>query len=165
MKEISFQSFEVINVEMVRPARDESKDVESQTTSIKDALTIIKDGHPQGRGRILELPANKDHTGLGYNSQNLKKPASIATNGSVLPLSENFTGDGYLDDNRICDVEEDEEEDVGLIFTKTDGKGVTKWIEIEIPKVTLIKMYFPMLFSFLFIKRTHVKPKAWGNNL
>ncbi|KAI5416319.1 hypothetical protein KIW84_041393 [Lathyrus oleraceus] len=55
-------------------------------------------------------------------------------------LSENFSSVGYLDDNRICVVEEDEEEDVGLIFTKTDGKGATKWTEIEIPKVTLIKI-------------------------
>lgn len=58
----------------------------------------------------------------------------------MLPLSENFSSVGYLDDNRICDVEEAKEEDVGLIFTKTDGKGATKWTEIEIPKVTLTKM-------------------------
>ena len=89
---------------------------------------------------MLELPANKDRTGLGYNSQNLKKPAPIATRGSVLPLSKNFSSAGYLDDNRICAVEEEEEENVGLIFTKTDGKGATKWTEIETPKVTLIEM-------------------------
>ncbi|XP_050877554.1 uncharacterized protein LOC127081325 [Lathyrus oleraceus] len=157
MREVPFQSFEVINVEMVCPAKDESKDAEYPMASLKDALAIIKDGHPQGWGRLLELPANKDRTGLGYNSHNLKKPVPIATWGSVLPLSENFSSVGYLDDNRIYVVEE---EGAGLIFTKTDGKGVTKWTEIEIPKVTLIEMQFPMLFSFLFIKRTCVKPKA-----
>ncbi|XP_050909309.1 uncharacterized protein LOC127123094 [Lathyrus oleraceus] len=143
IREVPFQSFEVINVEMVCPARDESKDAESPMASLKDALTIIKDGHPQGWGRLLELPANKDRTGLGYNSQNLKKPAPIATRGSVLPLSDNFSSAGYLDDNRICAVEEEEkeeEEDDGLIFTKTDGNGATKWTEFEIPKVTLIEM-------------------------
>jgi hypothetical protein len=56
----------------------------------------------------------------------------------MLPLSENFSSAGYLDDNRICAMEE--EEDDGLIFTKTDGNGATKWTEIEIPKVTLIEM-------------------------
>ncbi|XP_050914741.1 uncharacterized protein LOC127129632 [Lathyrus oleraceus] len=60
MREIPFQSFEVINVEMVCPTRDESKDAESPMASLKDALTIIKDGHPQGWGRLLELHANKD---------------------------------------------------------------------------------------------------------
>ncbi|XP_050916461.1 uncharacterized protein LOC127131593 [Lathyrus oleraceus] len=104
MREIPYQSFEVINVEMVCPARDESKDAKSPTTSLKYTLTIIKDGHPQGWGRLLELPANKDHTGLGYNSQNLKKPAPIATRGSVLPLSENFSSVGYVDDNLTDDI-------------------------------------------------------------
>ncbi|XP_050890912.1 uncharacterized protein LOC127096377 [Lathyrus oleraceus] len=140
IREIPFQSFEVINIEMVCPARDESKDVESPMVSLKDALTIIKDGHPQGWGRLLELPANKDRTGLGYNSQNLKKPTPIAIRGSVLPLSENFSSAGYLDDNRTCAVEEEEEEDDGLIFTKTDGNDAIKWTEIEIPKVTLIEI-------------------------
>ncbi|XP_050915899.1 uncharacterized protein LOC127130992 [Lathyrus oleraceus] len=141
IREVPLQSFEVINVEMVCPSRDESKDAESPMASLKDALRIIKDGHPQGWGRLLELPANKDRTGLGYNSQNLKKPAPIATRGSVLPLSENFLSAGYLDDNRICVVEEEEEEeDDRLIFTKTDGNGATKWTEIEIPKVILIEM-------------------------
>lgn len=89
---------------------------------------------------MFELPANKYRIGLGYNSQNLKKPASIATRGLMLPLSENFSSAGYLDDNHICSVEEDEAEDAGLIFIKSEGKGATKWTEIEIPKVTLIKM-------------------------
>ena len=47
MREISFQSFEVINVEMLCPARDESKGSESLMESLKDSLTIIKDGHPK----------------------------------------------------------------------------------------------------------------------
>lgn len=37
-------------------------------------------------------------------------------------------------------MEEYEEEDVGLIFTKTDGRGATKWTEVEIPEVTLINV-------------------------
>lgn len=48
MKEILFQSFEVINVEMVFPARDKSKNAEFPMASLQDALTIIRNGHPQG---------------------------------------------------------------------------------------------------------------------
>lgn len=140
MKEIHFQSFEVVNVEMVNPFRDESKNVEFPMAFLKDAVIIIKEGHPQGWGRMLELPANKDRTGLGYNTQNLKKLALIVIKGPMLSLSEYFSSTGYLDDDRICVAEEDKEEDAGLIFTKTDGKGATKWTEIEIPEVTLIKM-------------------------
>ncbi|XP_050908700.1 uncharacterized protein LOC127122404 [Lathyrus oleraceus] len=47
MREIPFQSFEGINVEMVCPAKDESKDAKSPMASLKDSLTIIKDGHPK----------------------------------------------------------------------------------------------------------------------
>lgn len=61
MKEIPFQSFKVINVEMFYPSRDESKNAEFPMASLQDALTIIKNRHAQVRGRMLELPNNKDH--------------------------------------------------------------------------------------------------------
>lgn len=47
MKEIMFQSVDVINVEMVCLMRDESKNVEFMMTSLQDALTILKNGHPK----------------------------------------------------------------------------------------------------------------------
>lgn len=81
MKEISFQSFE-----MVGPIGDELKNVEFPMASFKDALTIIRSGHPIGWGRMLELSNNKDRSGLGYNSQDLKKPMMIVEKGQVLPL-------------------------------------------------------------------------------
>ncbi|XP_050889755.1 uncharacterized protein LOC127095054 [Lathyrus oleraceus] len=105
MREVPFQSFEVINVEMVCPAKDESKDAESPMASLKDALKIIKDGHPQGLGRLLELPANRFRIQL----PEFEEPAPIATRGSLLSLSENFSSAEYLDGNRICAMEEDEE--------------------------------------------------------
>lgn len=63
---------------MVCPIREELKNVEFPIASLKDALTIIRNGHPEGWGRMLEFPNNKDCSGLGYNSQNLKKTMSIA---------------------------------------------------------------------------------------
>lgn len=72
MKEIQFHSFEVINVEMVFPVKDGTKNVEFSMASLQDALTIIKNGHPRGWGIMLEFPNNKDCVALGYNSQNLK---------------------------------------------------------------------------------------------
>lgn len=76
--------------------------------------------------------------GEGYNSQNLKMHAPIAIKGSVLLLSEYFLSVGYLDEDCVCAPEE-EVEDGGLVFTKIDGRGATRWTEIEIPEVTLIK--------------------------
>lgn len=139
IKEIPFQSFEVVNVEMVCPIWDETKKAEFPMASLQDALIIIPNEHPLDWGMMLELPTNKDRTSLGYNTQNLKKPAPIATKGSVLPLSEYFSSVGYLDKDCVCVVEEDVE-DARLIFTKTDGRGATKWTETKIPEVTLIEM-------------------------
>lgn len=86
IKEIPFQSFEVVNVEMVIPVKDQSKNAEFPMASLKDALTIINDGHPLGCGRMLELPANKDPSGLGYNSQNLKKLCFDSYKGVSAPV-------------------------------------------------------------------------------
>lgn len=124
---------------MVYLIRDESKNVEFPMASLQDALIIIQNGHPLGWGRMLEFPNNKDRIGLGYNTQNLKKTQPIAEKGQVLPLSEYFSSVCYIDDDHVCVVEEDVE-DAELIFTETNGRGATKWTEIEIPEVTLIKM-------------------------
>lgn len=81
LKEILFQSFEIVNVEIVFPIRDEVKNVEFSMASLKYALTVIRSGHLLGWGRMMKLPNNKDHTGLGYNTQNLKKTMLIAKKG------------------------------------------------------------------------------------
>lgn len=82
----------------------------------------------------------------------------------MLPLSEYFSSANHLVDNHVYDLEEDKEEDAELIFIKTKGRSVTKWTMMEVLEVTMIKMYFSLLFSLL-IKRTHSKPKTWGNHL
>lgn len=104
LKEISFQSFEIINVEMVGPI-GELKNVEFPMASLKDALTVIRSGHPEGWGIMLELQNNNDHYGFRFNSQGLKKPMSIIVKGHVLPLSYYFSSVGNLIDGRICVVE------------------------------------------------------------
>ena len=57
----------------------------------------------------------------------------------MLLSSEYFSSVGYLIDYHGCAVEEDVD-DAGLVFTRTDERGATKWTEIEIPEVTMIKM-------------------------
>lgn len=68
LKEIPFQSFEIVNIEMVGPVGEELKIDEFPMASLKDSLTIINNGYLVGWGRMLELPNNKDHYGLGYDS-------------------------------------------------------------------------------------------------
>lgn len=80
VQEISFQSLEIVNVEM-SGSIGEVKTTEFPMASLKDAQTIIKNGHPEVWGRMLELLVNKDRAGLGYNSQNLRKQTLIAIEG------------------------------------------------------------------------------------
>lgn len=68
MHETPFQSFEVVNVEMVAPAR-ELKNANFLMVSWKHARTDIEDGFPEGWGRVLGFLENKELSDLGYNSQ------------------------------------------------------------------------------------------------
>lgn len=97
--ETRFQSFEVVNVEMVLPLK-EVKKFEFPMVSYKDARTLIEAGHPEGWGRVFDLPVNKDRSGLGYHSQPsiVKKPMTNAVEGQVLPLPYIFTSVRYLVD-------------------------------------------------------------------
>lgn len=125
---------------MVFLVRDESKYVEFPMASLKDALNIIRSGHPEGWGIMLELTNNKERLGLGYNSQNLKKPTLIPKERQVLLLSKYFSSANPLVHGHICDLEENVEEDTRLIFMKTKGWGATKWTVMQVLEVTMIKM-------------------------
>lgn len=72
------------------------KTVEFPMASLRDAQTIVKSGHPIGRERMLEMSVNKDISGLGYNSQDLKKAMLMAVNAQVLPLSDFFLSADHL---------------------------------------------------------------------
>lgn len=75
---------------------------------------------------MLELSVNKDHDGLGYNSQNLKKQTPIAIEGQVLPLLDFFSSARYLLNGYIYALEEDGiDEEEGVVYKKDEGRGLT----------------------------------------
>lgn len=45
-----------------------SKKAELSISYWKEAKTMVEVGHPEGWGRVLEVPAKKDQYGLGYQS-------------------------------------------------------------------------------------------------
>lgn len=110
--------------------------------SLEDVKIVIKNGHPEGWGRVLNLPTNKDCAGLGYNSQNLKKQVPKVVEGCVLPLSDFFESARHLVDGHICALEEEgfgitmEE---GLVYKKIEGHELTNWTATEISEVTLLE--------------------------
>lgn len=50
---------------------------------------------------------NKDRSGLGFNSQNLKRLEPKVGGGQVLSLLETFASVGHLIEGQICVVEEE----------------------------------------------------------
>lgn len=52
VQETSFQSFEVVNMEMVSLVKEVKKG-EFPIISLKDVRTVIKDGHPEGWGKSI----------------------------------------------------------------------------------------------------------------
>lgn len=103
--ETSFQSFQVVNMEMVPPVK-EPKNVEFLTVSWKDARTVIETRHPKVWGRVSDLLIDKDCSGFGYHSQPsiVKKTMSNVIEGQVLPLPDMFTSIGHLVDGQISMV-------------------------------------------------------------
>lgn len=121
VQENPFQSFEVVNIQMVGPI-GEVKTVEFPMASLKGTQIVIKNGHPEGWGRILELPVNKDHTGLRYNSQNLRKQSPIVVEGQMPPFSDFFSSVRHLRDDHVYVMEEDGiDEEEGLVYKKIEG--------------------------------------------
>lgn len=62
--ETPFQAFEVVNMVMTPPMK-ESKKGELPMASWKNVKTVIETGHPEGWGRVLELPVIKDRSEMG----------------------------------------------------------------------------------------------------
>lgn len=71
--------------------------------------TVIEEEHPEGWGRVLELPFNKDRYRLEFHSHRLiqKKMALNPVNGQVPSLTTTFTSVGHLKDNYVCVVGEE----------------------------------------------------------
>lgn len=63
----------------------------------------------------------------------------MAVKGKVLPLLDFFSSVGHLVDGHFCTREEDGEVEKGLIYKKTEGRGETYWIMVELPEVTLME--------------------------
>lgn len=67
--ETSFEAFKIANMLMNPLSGKVSGKPELPMSSLKDAQTVIKSGHPKGWERVLELPTNKNRSGLGYHSR------------------------------------------------------------------------------------------------
>ncbi|XP_050908890.1 uncharacterized protein LOC127122628 [Lathyrus oleraceus] len=137
--ETPFQAFEIANVLMNPLNGRASGKPELPMSSLKDAQTIIKAGHPEGWGRILELPVNKNRSGLGYHpEQATQQNTPIGGGEMALSIPGNFISVGHHFQDQVTMVGEDlntSEVDC-FVLKKTAGQQLHNWTEVDLPEVT-----------------------------
>lgn len=80
------------------PCSEEKKHV-IPMSSLKDATSVVEDGHPEGWGHVLDLPPNFDKFGLGFSPVGqASTPVKFTSAGFVKDDQANVVGDDvYLD--------------------------------------------------------------------
>ena len=53
-------------MQVVRTPHQEVKKNEVSMASCRQAQEVVESGHPEGWGRVLDLPTQKDKKGLGF---------------------------------------------------------------------------------------------------
>lgn len=86
---------------------------------------VIKVGHPEGWGRVLDLPMNKDRSRLGFHSHQLtqRKMDTRMVKGHIPSLPNTFTSASHLKDDLICVVGEGScmSNEVCFVYQKVEG--------------------------------------------
>ncbi|KAI5418907.1 hypothetical protein KIW84_043217 [Lathyrus oleraceus] len=108
---IPFQEFEV--VQMIKTPRSEDKKSVVSLSSLKDARAVVENGHPEGWGRVLDLPPTFDKLDLSFSHSkqglsheppqvpNILTPVKFASTGFINIGQANVVGDDVDSDYDI----------------------------------------------------------------
>lgn len=107
--ETPFQAFEV--VQMINIPCPEVKKPVVSISSLKDVKVMIETGHPEGWGRVLDLPPMFNKMDLGYTPPK-------TTSGSKTQNTIKFTSVGFINEDQVNVVDDDTD----------DGLDISKWI-------------------------------------
>jgi hypothetical protein len=116
-------SFQGLSIEEKGPNK-----TETAMASLKDAQRVVQEGKTSGWGEVLQLPENKDRSGLGFT------PSTRM--GKREPFEDVFRSAGFInappETNAIIG---DEDEGEPLPFV-TLGGICHNWIVVDVPSVT-----------------------------
>ncbi|XP_050916439.1 uncharacterized protein LOC127131569 [Lathyrus oleraceus] len=137
--ETPFQAFDVVHA--IKIPHVEEKKLEISMSSFKQAQAIMESGHPEGWGRVLELPTQKDKCGLGFKFDqewmNQKKNSTPETQQATGPIKFIIAGKNKEED--ICAVEDEVDNDYDLetwIHPIVIGQELSNWTSEELVMVT-----------------------------
>lgn len=124
---------------------------------------VMESEHPEGWGRVLELPTQKDKCGLGFKFdqewRNQKKNSTPETQQVVGPIK--FISAGKSTEEDACVVEDEVDNDYDLenwIHPTVPGQKLSNWTSEELVTVTRVEEYFSLFF--LSSHNSYVLPKT-----
>ena len=106
---------------------------ENSMASFKDAQQVVRNGHSEVWGQIVDPPVNKNRVGLGFSVKN-NKGKSMKLKSAAGKYQDIFRSGGYLHPtvSRINAIVEDETEQERSNYV-THRVRVQNWMTIDVP--------------------------------
>ncbi|XP_058756794.1 uncharacterized protein LOC131630013 [Vicia villosa] len=129
------QAFEA--VQTIKIPYIEKKKLEAPMSSLKEAKAVVESGHPEGWGRVLDLPIKQDKCGIGYQVGQSSSDGSFKKPGTFVPIK--FSSAGIVKDH-ICATDDDMDSDYDIeewIKPCVPGQKLLNWSSEDIISVAL----------------------------
>ncbi|XP_058752437.1 uncharacterized protein LOC131625607 [Vicia villosa] len=97
------QAFEA--VQTIKIPYVEKKKLEAPMSSLKEAKAVVESGHPEGWGRVLDLPIKQDKCGIGYQLGQSSSDGSFKKPGTFVPIK--FSSAGIVKDH-VCAADDED---------------------------------------------------------
>ena len=132
--ETPFQAFETVQV--IKAPRPEVKKTEVSISSWKDARAVVEPGHPEGWGRVLDLPPKLNKFGVGF-TPGLQGATSKDTYSFK---AVKFSSAGLIKDGQANAIVEDTDSDYDMdewIRPSVPGVELNNWTSEDVVQVML----------------------------
>ncbi|XP_058726079.1 uncharacterized protein LOC131597396 [Vicia villosa] len=129
------QAFEA--VQTIKIPYVENKKLEAPMSSLKEAKVVVESGHPEGWGRILDLPIKQDKCGIGYQLGQSSSNGAPKKPGTFVPIK--FSSAGIVKDH-ICAANDDMDSDYDIeewIKSCVPGQKLLNWSSEDIISIAL----------------------------
>ncbi|XP_058726836.1 uncharacterized protein LOC131598234 [Vicia villosa] len=123
----AFKAVQTIKIPYV-----ENKKLEAPMSSLKEAKAVVESGHPEGWGRVLDLPIKQDKCGIGYQLGQSSSNEVPKKPGTFVPIK--FSSAGIVKDH-VCAGDDDMDSDYDIeewINPCVPGQKLLNWSSEDI---------------------------------
>ncbi|XP_058755175.1 uncharacterized protein LOC131628350 [Vicia villosa] len=144
------QAFEA--VQTIKIPYVENKKLEAPMSSLKEAKVVVESGHPEGWGRVLDLPIKQDKCGIGYQLGQSSSNGAPKKPGTFVPIK--FSSAGIVKDH-VCAADDDMDSDY----------DIEEWIKPCVPGQKLLNWSSEDIISIAFDQKSTSPPDSVDNGL